>query len=97
MTQPPQEIGRNEFDEWCWRRGIDLRAGAEALDASVETIRLIRLPFSDPKRRVPAKDLAERIYAFTSGVVIPAHFFPPSMRGQPAETGGASSETAVDA
>lgn len=81
MTQPPPEIGRNEFDEWCWRRGIDLRAAADALDASVETIRLIRLPFSDSRRRVPAKELAERIFAYTAGDIVPAHFFPPNMRG----------------
>jgi hypothetical protein len=82
VNSAPPEVGRNEFDEFCWRRGVDLRAASKALGVSMETIRLIRLPFSDARRRVPAKDLSTRIYLWTDGQVIPAHFFPPSMRGR---------------
>lgn len=84
MSIPPPEIGRNEFDEWCWRRGLDLRQAAEPLGVSIETVRRIRLPFTDPARRVPSKDLAERIYDYTAGAILPAHFFPSSMRGRAA-------------
>lgn len=75
MAEPPAEIGRNKFDEWCWRRGIELKPTAEALGCSIETVRLIRLPFTDPRRRVPAEDLMQRIYEYTRGAVVPADFY----------------------
>lgn len=79
MTQPPAEVGRNKFDEWCWKRNLELKPVAEAIGCSIETVRKIRLPFSDAKRRVPGKELAERIVAFTDGAVTPADFYPPHL------------------
>lgn len=76
MTEPVAEIGRNKFDEWCWRRGLTLEPVAEAIGCSIETVRKIRLPFSDDNRRVPGKELAERIVRFTAGAVTPADFYP---------------------
>lgn len=76
MPPAPKEIERNRFDEWCWRRGIDLRQAAEALDCSIEQVRLIRMPFSDDRRRVPAKSLMERIVAYTEGAISVADFYP---------------------
>lgn len=98
MVQAPSEIGRNEFDTWCWRRGLELRevqdglscaaqeikrkSGRELKVPSIETIRLIRLPFSaGEKRRVPGRDVLELIYEFTAGEIIAAHFYPPHHRG----------------
>jgi hypothetical protein len=96
MSEPPVEIGRSEFDEWCWRRGLGLRDVVEGLRAaaialgrptqripSIETVRLIRLPFSDPARRVPGRDVVELIHAFTGGAIVAGHFYPPHLRGQP--------------
>lgn len=99
MVETPEEIGRNEFDEWCWRRGLDLRAIADglALEAaklkaetgrdirppSIETVRLIRLPFTDARRRVPGPEVLELIQRFTAGAIIAAHFYPHHMRGAP--------------
>lgn len=98
MTQTPAEVGRNEFDEWCWRRDLDLRAVVDGLQAvadrlhqadgrerrtpSIETVRLIRMPFSDKRRRVPSQELVELIHAYTGGEIIAAHFYPPHLRGQ---------------
>lgn len=95
MVETPEEIGRNEFDEWCWRRGLDLRQVRDGLRAaaarlgrpearapSIETIRLIRLPFSDPARRVPAPEVVELIHAMTEGAIVAGHFYPPHLRGQ---------------
>lgn len=92
MAENLSEIGRNAFDEWCWRRGLELRdvvvglqASAERLNAgtgrtlkapSIETVRLIRLPFTDPRRRVPAAELMELIHDFTGAEIVAAHFYP---------------------
>lgn len=101
MAETPAEIGRNGFDEWCWRRGLDLRGTVEGLRSaaiamgfdgeeiarrvpSIETVRLIRLPFTDPRRRVPGKDLAELIHAFTAGEVPPSAFYPEHLNTAPA-------------
>jgi len=89
VNETPPEIGRNRFDEWCWRRGIELKPAAAALGVSIETIRKIRMPFSDDRRRVPVKELAERIYDYTGGAVVPADFYPPHMS---APSGGAFSD-----
>lgn len=101
MWRPPAEIGRNEFDEWCWRRGLTLQQVADGLASvaaerglpgapSHEHVRKIRLPFSDPARRVPAAELAELIYLFTGGAVVGAHFYPPHLRGEPSLTPAAA-------
>lgn len=100
MSQTLAEVGRNEFDEWCWRRGLDLKDvvaglaqasvrlaqddGKDRCVPSIETVRRIRLPFSDPNRRVPAAELVELIHAYTDGAVIAAHFYPQNVRGTPA-------------
>lgn len=98
MVQAPAEVGRNEFDEWCWRRGLELRDVVTGLQTaadriarervgppprvpSIETVRLIRLPFSDSRRRVPSQELVELIHAFTGGEITAAHFYPPHLRG----------------
>lgn len=91
------EVGRNEFDEWCWRRGLQLRdivdglklaaetirseTGRELRAPSIETVRLICLPFTDGRRRVPGEGVVELIHHFTDGAIIAAHFYPESLRG----------------
>jgi hypothetical protein len=100
LNETPNEIGRNEFDEWCWRRGLELRdvvdglalvaarltreTGRVVVAPSVETVRRIRMPFSDARRRVPSSDLIAMIKEYTGGAVVPAHFYPENLRGTPA-------------
>lgn len=104
MTETPKEIGRHEFDEWCWRRGLELRDVCAGLEAAAvrlqqrtgralrapshETVRLIRLPFSDERRRVPGAEVVELIHEFTGGEIVAAHFYPEHLRGSatPAST-----------
>lgn len=81
MSPAPAEIDRNKFDEWCWRRGIELREAALALGCSAEQVRLMRLPFGHERRRVPNQELMARIVAWTEGAVCAADFYPPHMRG----------------
>lgn len=85
MIQPPPEVGRNKFDEWCWRRGLELKPLAEALGCSIETVRKIRLPFSDAGRRVPRQQLVERIVAYTNGEIVAADFYPAHLIRSPSE------------
>ncbi|MBX3482511.1 hypothetical protein [Phenylobacterium sp.] len=99
VAEAPEEIGRNEFDEWCWKRGLELRDVVDGLAhvaatlscesdrrlrvPSIETVRLIRLPFSDSRRRVPGVEVMELIHRFTEGAIVAAHFYPRDMRGLP--------------
>lgn len=92
LVPDARDVGRNLFDEWCWRRNLTLnqvvallRAAAEDLRAEVgrdlsvpsyETVRLVRLPFSDAARRVPGKDLMILITHMTGQEVQPADFYP---------------------
>ena len=79
MAALPAEVGRNKFDEFCWRRGLELKPVADALGCSIETVRRIRLPFSHPDRRVPNDELMPRIVNFTQGLVGPPDFYPPHL------------------
>jgi hypothetical protein len=101
VAEAPQsslpEVGRNEFDEWCWRRGLTLRdivdglkfsaeeirrkGGRDLKAPSIETVRLICLPFSDGRRRVPGEGVVELIHHFTGGAIVAAHFYPEGLRG----------------
>jgi hypothetical protein len=50
---------------------------------SIETVRLIRLPFSDPRRRVPWRDVLELIHDLhRRNAVVGGHFYPPHLRGE---------------
>lgn len=55
---------------------VDFRAAAEGLRCSRETVRLICLPFDDPRRRVPNRALMARIVEWTRGEAQPADFYP---------------------
>lgn len=97
MNETPPDIGRSPFDEWCWRRGLELRdvadglalaavdirrqTGREIRAPSIETVRRIRLPFTDGARRVPASDVVELIHRFTAGEITAGSFYPEHLRG----------------
>jgi hypothetical protein len=94
MAKTPAEIGRNKFDEWCWKRGLELKPLDAELGCSTETVRRIRLPFSDPGRRVPCDELMARIVEYTGREIGPADFYPPHLRGAGAPDPGLSAEKA---
>lgn len=86
---PPQP--RPKLAWFIFERGLELKVVASALGCSYEQVRLICLPFSDDRRRVPGAGLMERIVAWTDGVVQPIDFYPPhlSTREPAATTEGA--------
>ena len=76
---PPDPLPRPAFARFLWERDIDLARAAEAIDCSAEHVRRICLPFSDPKRKVPAPDLMARIVRWTNGQILPADFYEPHL------------------
>ena len=74
-------VARPTLARWIWERGLELRQVAAGLGCSYEQVRLICLPFGDPKRRVPTTELIERIVAYTAGEITAADFYPPHLVG----------------
>ena len=80
---------RPGFAPWRYERNLNLRVTAEYLErcaetlglegftCSHETVRLICLPFGDPRRRFPAADLLAAIGELTNGEITPRHFHEP--------------------
>lgn len=60
-----------------FQAGVDYQQAAVALESSRETIRMICLPFEDPRRRVPNRKLMVRIVDWCGGRVRPADFYEP--------------------
>lgn len=85
----PQAIQRTPFDRWLWERHVLNAEAGEALGVTGETVRRYRLPFGDQGRRIPDEELLEKIFAWTSGAITPADFYPPHL-GRPAPTEGAA-------
>lgn len=89
----PEPVNRPTLAEWLWRRDVTLIQAGELFECSPEMVRLICLPFDDPKRRVPDSrtsaggkpSLMERIITATGGDIIPAGFFAPMPARQPAD------------
>jgi hypothetical protein len=66
---------------FIWVRQMKLKAVAEAIGCSHEQVRLMTLPFDNPRRRVPGAELMARIVAWTGGEITPADFYPPHLNG----------------
>ncbi|WP_174302121.1 hypothetical protein [Caulobacter sp. S45] len=75
MPSAPNPKPRPKLAQFLFDRRLTYRDAAEALDVSYETIRRLCLPFVDPARRVPKPPLMARIQAWTSGEVLPQHFY----------------------
>lgn len=76
QAPPPPPRPRPALDRFLSERKIAYRQAAVPLQTTGETLRLICLPFDDPQRRVPNKELMERIWRWTAGQITPASFFP---------------------
>jgi hypothetical protein len=70
-----------------WRyyrdRGMTRNEVGAAFDRTPEWVRLICLPFDDPKRRVPSPDDVERVWSWSQGEIGPADWYPPQLNGLP--------------
>lgn len=75
MDRIPAPKRRPFFALLLFEAGVDYQQAAKALASSRETIRLVCLPFEDPRRRVPNRQLMGRIVAWTAGRVRPADFY----------------------
>jgi hypothetical protein len=75
MDRLPPQCPRPRFALLLFLSDVDYQQAAQALESSRETIRLICLPFSDPRRRVPNRRLMSRIIEWTRGEVHPADFY----------------------
>ncbi|HZR87869.1 MAG TPA: hypothetical protein VFB02_13750 [Bradyrhizobium sp.] len=78
-AKAPPRVVRPKFAHFLFDREVELREAAKALGCSYETVRRVCLPFADPDRRVPGKELMERIFAYTDGEIAPGDFYPAHM------------------
>lgn len=79
IAPPPRP--RPRLAAFIFDRGLDLKDVGDAIGCSHEQVRLICLPFGDPKRRVPGAELMERIVLWTNRAVTPSDFYPPELLG----------------
>lgn len=77
----PSPLIRPRLAKFLWERDISFREAGKALDRTGEWVRLICLPFDDPRRRIPDLQDMERIFAWTGGEVTAGDFYPASLRG----------------
>lgn len=66
---------RPPFARWLFDRSLDFRKAASLLGCSHETVRLVCLPFDDAGRRIPGKELMQKIVALTEGEIDPNSFY----------------------
>lgn len=83
LSTPPAPLNRPTLARYLWDRELSFRAAGEALGRSSEWVRLVCLPFDDPRRRIPDQADMERIHAWTRGEVTPSDFYPAALNGPP--------------
>lgn len=76
-------VPRPAFARWCWERDLKLKEVGEDIGCSYEQVRLICLPFTDPKRRTPDEALIRRIYEYTGGEIGITHWYPAELQPIP--------------
>lgn len=69
MIPTPSTSLRPPFAVYLFERGIFLKDAARAVGCSTEYLRLINLPWSDPKRRNPSHRIRAAIADYTAGAV----------------------------
>lgn len=79
QASPPEPLQRNGFDRWLWERNIDNIEAGRRLSRHPVTIGRYRLPFGDPKRRIPEQEVLDKIHAWSGGEVTIADFYPPHL------------------
>lgn len=78
-SSAPPEAPRPKFWSYYRARGLTPSQIGEIFQRSAEWVRLIGLPFGDPKRRVPDAADVERIFLWSNGEVGPADWYPPHL------------------
>jgi len=72
----PAPLERPKLATFLWERDISSIEAARALGRTREWLRLILLPFSDSRRRIPDSADLEKIHIWTKGEIRPADFYP---------------------
>lgn len=75
----PVHAERPRFWRYYRDRGLSVADVARDLGRSREWVRLICLPFDDPRRRIPDQDAMEDIHRYTESEIVPADFYPPHL------------------
>ncbi len=83
-SPPPAPANRPKLWRYYRDRGMTLAEVGAVFGKTAEWVRLVTLPFGDPKRRVPAADDVEAAFNWSGGEITPADWYPPSLRA-PAE------------
>ncbi|HEX7887290.1 MAG TPA: hypothetical protein VF474_15035 [Phenylobacterium sp.] len=82
LRTAPAPLNRPKLARFLWDRDLGYAAAGEHLGRSGEWVRLVCLPFDDPRRRIPDADDMARIHAWTLGEVTPADFYRPELTGR---------------
>lgn len=84
--QAPPPANRPKFWRYVRERDLGLAEVAKVFDRSSEWVRLICLPFDDPKRRTPDEADIRAIHEWTGGEVGAGDWYPPDLaaRAEPA-------------
>lgn len=82
QTNPlPAPLERPKLATFLFERDITTAAAAAALGRTREWLRLILLPFNDPRRRIPDAQDLEKIHVWTKGAITPSDFYPAHLNG----------------
>lgn len=77
----PSPLERPKLATFLFERDISPGEASRALGRTREWLRLICLPFNDPRRRIPDEADLAKIHAWTKGEITPADFYPPHLNG----------------
>lgn len=77
-TAPPAE-SRPKLWRYYRERGLTREEVGHAFGRTAEWVRLVCLPFSSDKRRVPSPDDVERGYQWSGGEIRPQDWYPPHL------------------
>lgn len=90
--QAPEPANRPKLWRYYRERGMTLGEVGTVFGRTAEWVRLVTLPFDDPKRRVPSPEDVARAFEWSAGEIVPADWYPPSLSPlQPASTEAATS------
>lgn len=78
-TVAPEPANRPKLWRYYRERGLTPAEVGVVFERSDEWVRLVCLPFDDPKRRIPAQADVERAFEWSRGEITPADWYPPHL------------------
>lgn len=80
---PPEPAARPKLWRYYRERQMTLSEVGAVFGRTAEWVRLVTLPFDDPKRRTPALEDIARAHEWTGGEIGPADWYPPELSVPP--------------